>query len=131
MGAVCARRGLSLSSVLAQFRLMMGPVGALDDSEDAIRSSRTRGPIYNLKGRPPGFEPATMWAHDFQLGPDALPTGLQLHSALIFAPVLNNGPNRGTSTKARFKNGAPKRVASIEAPAPGLAPEICPLKFDL
>ena len=43
-----------------------------------------------------------------RVGPDTLPTGLQLHPDRIFEPIL--------------KIGAPENGATIEAPVSGLAP---------
>ena len=67
----------------------------------------TSAPRFEPECAPAGVSTGRLLGPRRPVGPDALPTELQLHSNLIFEPIL--------------KNGTLKERATIEAPLLGLA----------
>ena len=89
------------------------------------------GPLFEPECAPAGVRAGDLLGPRRPGGPDASPTGLQLHSNLIFDPILKNGPNRDASSGIRLRNGAPKREAELRHLHSGWPSKIDPLKFDV
>ena len=68
-------------------------------------------PKFEPESAPVGVRTGHLLPPRRQVGPDALPTGLQLRSNLIPEPILKNGSNPGASARVRLNNGAPRRGA--------------------
>ena len=60
-------------------------------------------PRFEPESAPAGARTGHLLAPRRPAGPDALPTGLELDSNPISKPILENGSNRGASTRVRLE----------------------------